>query len=296
MPTKKRRKNARRQRAIRTFLLFAVTVALTVLLIVGSLQVWDKNTGSVSSDPGTESVPTGTVTTSSIYTPATTTTTTTSGTTTTTTGKKTSPTLLQYGTEGRYVQPAGAVWNLLLVNDWNKLPDGYDQAVTFVAGGRRNQKVDARILESLNAMLQAGSAYGIDVQSGYRSSDHQATLYWRQVNNYLSWGYDEIAAQQQAGAIVKRPGHSEHNCGLAVDLGGSGNFKLETDFENTAAFRWLIENCAEYGFILRFPKGKENITGVIYEPWHYRYVGVEAAKYIMENGLCLEEYLEQTGQ
>ncbi len=93
--------------------------------------------------------------------------------------------------------------------------------------------------------------------------------------------------------MVKRPGYSEHNTGLAVDLGGSGNFKLEQDFENTAAFAWLIENCADYGFILRFPKGKEAITGVIYEPWHYRYVGKEAAKEIMSSNLCLEEYLEK---
>lgn len=98
------------------------------------------------------------------------------------------------------------------------------------------------------------------------------------------------------GKIVKRPGYSEHNCGLALDLGGSGNFKLEEDFAQTPAYSWLIEHCAEYGFILRFPKDKQAETGVIYEPWHYRYVGKEVATEIMSKGLCLEEYLEQTNQ
>ncbi len=290
--TKKRRRNhARRRRALYTVLLIIAALGLMVALLAGSLlrQGEDRHSGEA---PGTESVPVGT-----IHTTATTTTTTTATGTTTTTGTKTAtPTLLQYSTEGRYVQPNGAAWNLLLVNDWNKIPENYEKNITLVPGGNRNQQVDRRMLASLEALLDAGAAHGIDVQSGYRSSELQSTLYWRQVNNYLSMGYDEILAQQQAGAVVKRPGHSEHNCGLAVDLGGSGNFKLEEDFEQTAAFRWLIENCADYGFILRFPKGKENDTGVIYEPWHYRYVGVEAARTIMDNNLCLEEYLEQTKQ
>jgi len=202
--------------------------------------------------------------------------------------------LLQFKTDGHYVQSSGASdWNLMLVNDWNGMSSNYESTVTFVSAGNRNQKVDSRILANLKAMLEAGKAYGIDVQSGYRSAEHQGTLYWRQVQNRLNAGWNELAAQKAAGQVVKRPGYSEHNTGLAVDLGGSGNFKLEQDFENTAAFKWLYENCADYGFILRFPKGKEAITGVIYEPWHYRYVGEEAAREIMDNGWCLEEYLEK---
>lgn len=202
--------------------------------------------------------------------------------------------LLQFKTDGYYVQPKGVSdWNLLLVNDWNGMSSGYESTVTFVSAGNRNQKVDSRILENLKAMLEAGKTYGIDVQSGYRSAEHQGNLYWRQVQSRRNAGWSELAAQKAAGQVVKRPGYSEHNTGLAVDLGGSGNFRLEQDFENTAAFKWLIENCADYGFILRFPKGKEAITGVIYEPWHYRYVGKEAAREIMDSGICLEEYLEK---
>lgn len=287
MAKRRRRNNARRRRALYTVLLTIAALGLMVALLAGSL-LWQGEDRPSDEAPGTESIPIGTI--------HTTTTTTTTTATATTSTKAASPSLLQYSTEGRYVQPDGASWNLLLVNDWNELPNEYEKSVTLVPVGNRNQQVDRRMLASLEAMLSAGAAHGIDVQSGYRSSALQGTLYWRQVNRYLSMGYDEIPAQQQAGAVVKRPGYSEHNCGLAVDLGGSGNFKLEEDFEQTAAFRWLIENCADYGFILRFPKGKESITGVIYEPWHYRYVGVEAARAIMENDLCLEEYLEQTKQ
>ena len=223
-------------------------------------------------------------------------TTTTAAVTTTTTVAQTKPTLLQYPTEGRYVQAtsyadgAAIPWELLLVNDWNPLPAGYDTSLTLVTSGF--QRVDKRMQEALNAMLEAGKENGIAVQSGYRAVSKQDELYWRQVNSNLRTGMDDVAAQTAAGQVVKRPGYSEHHTGLAVDLGGNGDFSLTDSFERTAAFAWLKEHCAEYGFILRFPKGKEDITGVIYEPWHYRYVGKEAAKYITENGLCLEEYLE----
>lgn len=221
---------------------------------------------------------------------------TTTTTTTDTTVTQTKPTLLQYSTEGRYVQAssytdgASIPWELMLVNDWNPLPEGYDTSLTLVTSGF--QRIDKRMQEALSAMLEAGKANGIAVQSGYRAVSKQDELYWRQVNQNLRAGMDDVAAQTAAGQVVKRPGYSEHHTGLAVDLGGNGNFSLEASFEQTPAFAWLKEHCAEYGFILRFPKGKENITGVIYEPWHYRYVGKEAAKYITENGLCLEEYLE----
>ena len=269
-------------------LIVALAISVMAALLIGALLLQDQL--PVESEP--DAVPV--VQTSTV--PSTTTTTTSTTTTTTTTTKTTPTTLLQYDTTGHYVQPAGAPWNLLLVNDWNKLPDGYDRQVSFVGAGNRRQQADSRMLADLNAMLEAGEIYGIDVQSGYRAASLQNTLYWRQVNKFRNRGYDETEAQKQAGTIVKRPGYSEHNTGLAVDLGGSGNFNLDESFANTKAFAWLIENCADYGFILRFPKDKEDITGVIYEPWHYRYVGREAATYIMENNLCLEEYLEQTGQ
>ena len=209
--------------------------------------------------------------------------------------------LLQYSTKGHYVQADSyqgggeAPWNLLLVNDWNPLPAGYDSDVSFttVSGGKQ---VDSRIIDAVNQMLNDASAYDLAVVSAYRPQSEQETLYWRKVKQYTDKGYSDFDAQKVGGTVVKRPGFSEHNCGLAMDVGGSGDYTLEQSFANTAAYSWLIDHCADYGFILRFPQGKEDITGVIYEPWHYRYVGVEAAKYIMDNDLCLEEYLAQVQQ
>ena len=206
--------------------------------------------------------------------------------------------LLQYPTAGHYVQADSyqgggeAPWNLLLVDDWNPLPAGYDSDVTFstVSGGKQ---VDSRIIDAVNRMLQDASAYDLAVVSADRPKEEQNTLYWRKVKQYTDKGYSDLEAQKVGGTIVKRPGFSEHNCGLAMDVGGSGDYTLEQTFANTPAYAWLIEHCADYGFILRFPEGKEDITGVIYEPWHYRYVGEEAARYIMDNDLCLEEYLAQ---
>ena len=206
--------------------------------------------------------------------------------------------LLQYSTQGHYVQQDSYQgggqpdWQLLLVNDWNPLPAGYDDEVSFstVSGGKQ---VDSRILSAVEQMLSDAQQYGLAVVSAYRPQEEQDTLYWRKVKQYTDQGYSDLEAQKVGGTIVKRPGFSEHNCGLAMDVGGSGDYTLEQTFANTEAYAWLIEHCADYGFILRFPEGKEDITGVIYEPWHYRYVGVDAARYIMDNGLCLEEYLQQ---
>mgnify|MGYP002518728592 CR=1 FL=1 len=222
-------------------------------------------------------------------------------TTTVSTTKKTAATTVKTENIKHYVQPVGGVWYLKLANDWNTLPGDYDQSFTAVeyGGGLSGKLFDSRAVEALRDMLAAGNAENpalkLQPVSCYRSVALQKSLYQRQVNKYLGQGYSQARAEEIAATVVKRPGQSEHNTGLAADLGGSGNYSLEESFENTAAFRWLIENCADYGFILRFPKGKEAITGVIYEPWHYRYVGKEAAKEIMEKGICLEEYLEQKG-
>ena len=218
--------------------------------------------------------------------------------------------MLQLPTEGRYVQAGSYAageeipWNLRLVNDWNPLPEGYEDKVTYKQLNvlyRRldSHKGDSRVLEHLDAMMAAGRAAGIKdlaVQSAYRTVATQKRLYWNEVDEHRTGVYSELKAQYAANTVVKRPGYSEHHLGLAFDLGGNGNFNLNQNFEKTEAFKWLIAHCHEYGFILRFPKGKEAVTGVIYEPWHYRYVGVEAATYIMENGLCLEEYLAQIGK
>ena len=213
--------------------------------------------------------------------------------------------MLQFKPAGNYVQAnsyngTAIPWNLLLVNDWNPMKEGYDEAVTMKAVETKyaqvnsGQKVDARMYDDLIAMLEAGKAYNIGVQSSYRPYATQKRLYWNQVEKWKSKYPDPIELQTKAGEVVKRPGYSEHNTGLAVDLYGSGDTSLSSSFANTAAYKWLMENCADYGFILRFPKGKESVTGVIYEAWHFRYVGdPEIAHAIMDNGLCLEEYLAQ---
>lgn len=209
--------------------------------------------------------------------------------------------LLQFKTDGHYVQADSYAdgeipWALRLVNDWNPMPKGYDEALTMVKANPSvtSQPVDSRMREALEAMLAAGKAYNIGVQSAYRPASKQSELYWRKVNEYKSRYSDPVQVQTKAGEVVKRPGYSEHNLGLAVDLYGSGDHSLTSSFANTAAYAWLMEHCADYGFILRFPKGKEAVTGVIYEAWHFRYVGDAATAHaIMDNGLCLEEYLEQ---
>lgn len=204
-------------------------------------------------------------------------------------------------TGNHYLQPAGAVWYLKLANDWNTLPADYDASFTAVeyGGGLTGKLFDSRAVEALREMLAAGNKADASLRlqpvSCYRSVALQKSLYDRQVQKQLANGYARAKAEEIAATIVKRPGQSEHNTGLAADLGGSGDYSLNQSFENTKAFRWLMENCADYGFILRFPKNKEAITGVIYEPWHYRYVGKEAAREIMDGGLCLEEYLEKHG-
>lgn len=109
----------------------------------------------------------------------------------------------------------------------------------------------------------------------------------------MNSGLSRSQAEIEAAKVVAYPGTSEHNLGLAVDIVSLGYQLLDNKQATTAEVRWLVENCADYGFILRYPQGKESITGIIYEPWHFRYVGVTAAQEIMDSGMCLEEYLSR---
>jgi hypothetical protein len=138
---------------------------------------------------------------------------------------------------------------------------------------------DAEASAQLNVMFEAAKQDGIRlfVKSGYRSYVDQKVIYN---------GYVKRDGKAAADTYSARPGHSEHQTGLAFDLNS-----LSISFENTAEGKWLAENCYKYGFIIRYPKGKENITGYIYEPWHVRYLGTEKAKAVYESGLCLEEFL-----
>jgi D-alanyl-D-alanine carboxypeptidase len=142
-------------------------------------------------------------------------------------------------------------------------------------------------------MFDAAAAEGIYLTpvSGYRSYDTQVELYNNKINQMRNQGYSPEEAPIQAATIVMVPGSSEHNLGYAMDI-----VSLYESFDQTAEFDWLMENAEDYGFILRYPKGKEDITKVIYEPWHWRYVGVDTARKINASGLTLEEYYGKSAQ
>lgn len=184
---------------------------------------------------------------------------------------------------------------LILVNPWNYIPEDYTLELETVQG---KYKMDIKAAESARNLVAAAKEAGFNMQlcSAYRTVEKSAELYQRKVNQYIGYGYSEADAKVEAAKWVAPPGTSEHHTGLAMDLVSSDYWNyysdLEHDYEKFDSFKWMYEHCAEFGFILRYPKDKQDITGITYEPWHYRYVGVEAAKYIMENGLCLEEYLE----
>ena len=193
-----------------------------------------------------------------------------------------------------YIQPAAQRtedWRLLLVNPWNALPEDYEMKLATLSNG---MKVDARIYGDLNAMLSACREDGLRpiVCSAYRTEATQVRLYNNKIARLRSAGWDSATLLQEAARWVAVPGTSEHQTGLALDIVSAGYQLLDEAQEDTAEQKWLMEHCWEYGFILRFPEEKTEITGIGYEPWHYRYVGRETAEAIHKSGLCLEEYLQ----
>ena len=183
---------------------------------------------------------------------------------------------------------------MVLVNHANKMPDNYTFDTKECGSSTSvNKTLQTVACDAFLAMQKAAAADGVTVwmQSGYRSVSYQTKLYERKTQYYRDKGYDEAAAKEKAAAIVNPPGYSEHNCGLAADLNSPEHTGLDEGFENTAAFRWLCEHAAEYGFILRYPQGAEDATEITYEPWHWRYVGPENAAKINASGLCFEDYI-----
>lgn len=173
---------------------------------------------------------------------------------------------------------------LLLVNYEHKLPEGYKPELVEVDG----IQMDAVTAEAYREMRDAAKKDGVTlyVSSGYRSTERQEKLFEQEVETYEQTAGTRKEAEAFAEKSVARPGCSEHSTGLAVDLNG-----VLDSFDGTDAFRWLDGHAQEYGFILRYPKDKQEITKIKYEPWHYRYVGAEHAKVMKEKNLCLEEYL-----
>ena len=184
---------------------------------------------------------------------------------------------------------------MVLVNHTSKMPDDYTFDTKECGSATAvNKTLQTVACDAFLEMQKAAAADGVTVwmQSGYRSVKYQPSLYERKTKYYLDKGYDNAAAREKAAAVVNPPGYSEHNCGLAADLNSPEHTGLDEGFEKTAAFRWLCEHAGDYGFILRYPKDAEDKTEIIYEPWHWRYVGVENAAKINASGLCFEEYIE----
>ena len=185
---------------------------------------------------------------------------------------------------------------LLLVNPWNAVPEDYAVSLVSIGDG---ESVDQRCYGDLMQMLDDCAVYGNAqpyVCSSYRTNDTQTRLYENKVDRLIAQGYSPSDARTEAAKAVAIPGTSEHQLGLAVDIVDLRYQVLDAGQEDTATQQWLMQNSWKYGFILRYPNDKTAVTGIIYEPWHYRYVGRENAKAIYESGLCLEEYLQAQGK
>lgn len=179
-------------------------------------------------------------------------------------------------------------WRLLLVNSTHPLADDYSVDLTELRNG---QSVDTRILSDLQEMFDAARSEDIYpiVSDAYRTREDQQTLMDDVIQNYEDEGYSSEEASSKAEQVIAKPGTSEHETGLAIDIAGDDDYDQDTD----SVLEWMNSNAYKYGFILRYPSGKESVTGAEAEDDHYRYVGKEAAKVIHDQGICLEEYLSQ---
>jgi len=177
-------------------------------------------------------------------------------------------------------------WNLILVNYNHPIPKNYDIELTELSNGRR---VDSRMYPYLQKMFDQMRSEGIYpiVGEGYRTADEQEQMMKDKIEAYINEGYSKKTAKKLAKTIVAAVGTSEHQLGLAVDINADKTLSTNDD-----VYTWLADHAYQYGFILRYPADKTKLTGIGYEPWHYRYVGKNAAKEIFTQGLCLEEYIE----
>ncbi|ADL03805.1 M15 family metallopeptidase [Lacrimispora saccharolytica] len=177
------------------------------------------------------------------------------------------------------------LWSLILVNRWNVIPEDYHVDLTKLSNG---QTVDTRIYPALQNMFDAARADGVNlvVVSGYRTAEKQQSLMDEKVAAYKAEGYSAYQAKTEAETWVAIPGTSEHQLGIAVDINADG-----VQSKGSEVYKWLKQNGYRFGFILRYPPDKTEITGVSNEPWHYRYVGIKAATEMNDQNLCLEEYL-----
>lgn len=206
-----------------------------------------------------------------------------------TTEKKTEP---KRSESGRIIVDVDSVpWNLIVVNMDREIPEGYDPETKEILDS--GYELDARVTPYYEEMYLAGKKDGVTLTpfSGHRSYERQRINYNNLTETYMArYNLDREAAAKKAATVILPPGTSEHNIGLAMDICNTYD-----SFADSAEYAWLMENAYKYGFILRYPKEKEGVTGIVFEPWHWRYVGVEYAKKIKDSGLCLEEYLDSVG-
>ena len=169
---------------------------------------------------------------------------------------------------------------VLFCNPWNPVPEDYELKLVTIGGYRFDSVARDYLQEMLNACRAAG--HSITINNTYRSKGDQQYLWNKRVNNYMAAGMSRSQAEARTATEVAVPGYSEHQTGLAADLNGP-----------SGTYAWLAENCWDYGFVLRYPEGKTDITGIIYEPWHFRYVGTELSLELKELGITMEEYFDQ---
>ena len=184
---------------------------------------------------------------------------------------------------------------LTVVNPWNPLPEDWVSDLVTLSDGRR---VDSRCYEAFEEMMAAcrDAGYAPFLCSAYRTQETQQSLYDNKVQRLMNSGMGEEEAKVEAAKAVAIPGTSEHQLGLAVDIVDANMQDLTDEQENTETQKWLMANSWRYGFIHRYPNDKTDITGIIYEPWHYRYVGKAAAQDIFNRDITLEEYVGKTNQ
>lgn len=197
-------------------------------------------------------------------------------------------TLTACNTVGTVASPQNNEWYLTLVNRRNPIQSSENIDVVELSNGER---VDSRIYPHLQRMFDDMRAEGIYpvVASGYRTQAEQQEIYDNKVAEYVRAGYSELEAKELTEKWVAMPGTSEHQLGLCVDINADGVHSYGNE-----VYDWLLKNAYKYGFIKRYPDDKTDITGISNEPWHYRYVGTDAAEEIHRRGICLEEYLGRT--
>ena len=183
---------------------------------------------------------------------------------------------------------SGLLW---LVNPDNPLPSSFTPSkLADHHGIRLHASAYTAYNQMLAAMTAEGGIHGLQLISAYRPYDYQRNLFDRKVSELVSQGHSVTIADELASKTLQRPGASEHQTGLALDVTVSG--QLTQDFAETKAGQWLADNSHRFGFIIRYPRYKTDITQIIYEPWHLRYVGIPHAHIIWENGITLEEYAQ----